>query len=94
MKTKFALLAWFTILLVVVACSSSKDTSQTGLANPAAVHCEEQGYTHEIRTDADGNQSGVCIFDDGSECDAWAFFRGECEPRSQVEPTPTPLATD
>lgn len=50
------------------------------LPNPAAAYCEDQGYRVEIRTDADGNQSGFCIFDDGSECDEWAFFRGECGP--------------
>jgi putative hemolysin len=52
----------------------------TGLANPASVHCEEQGGKLEIRTDADGGQKGACVFDDGSECDEWAFFRGECNP--------------
>ncbi|MBU1866793.1 MAG: DUF333 domain-containing protein, partial [Actinobacteria bacterium] len=28
----------------------------------------------------DGGTYGVCVFPDGSECDEWAFFRGECEP--------------
>lgn len=51
-----------------------------GLANPASVYCEDQGYTLEIREDADGGQYGVCIFPDGSECEEWAFFNGECAP--------------
>ena len=50
------------------------------LPNPASVYCEEQGYRVEIRTDDEGNQHGVCVFPDGSECDEWAFFRGECGP--------------
>ena len=50
------------------------------LANPASVHCVEQGGSLEIRTDETGGQFGVCIFDDGSECEEWAFFRGECKP--------------
>lgn len=50
------------------------------LPNPASAYCEEQGYRVEIRTDDQGNQYGVCIFPDGSECDEWAFFRGECGP--------------
>lgn len=54
--------------------------SGAGLPNPASVHCREQGYLLEIRTDEEGNQHGVCIFPDGSECDEWAFFRGECGP--------------
>lgn len=55
-----------------------------GLPNPAAAYCEEQGYTLETRTSSDGGQYGVCIFPDGSECDEWAFYRGECSPVSGV----------
>lgn len=54
--------------------------SDVGLPNPASVYCEEQGYRVEMRTDDEGNQYGVCIFPDGSECDEWAFYRGECGP--------------
>lgn len=56
------------------------ETPETGLANPASVYCQEQGGTLEIRTGADGGQYGVCVFADGSECEEWAFFRGECSP--------------
>lgn len=51
---------------------------ETGLANPASVYCDDLGYTLDIREDEDGGQHGVCIFPDGSECEEWAFFRGEC----------------
>lgn len=53
-----------------------KKTSE--LANPASVYCQKSGYQSEIRTDSDGSQYGVCLFPDGSECDEWKFFRGEC----------------
>jgi len=66
------------------------DTPQANLPNPASVYCEQQGNKLEIRTAADGSQSGVCIFPDGSECDEWAFFRGECSPASQNNPTTAP----
>jgi putative hemolysin len=71
--------------LVLVACGTPKSTStpepgQSELANPASVYCEEQGGKLDIRTDSQGGQYGVCIFDDGSECEEWAFFRGECQP--------------
>jgi putative hemolysin len=63
------------------------------LPNPASAYCEQQGYRLEIRTAADGSQSGVCIFPDGSECDEWAFFRGECAPANQTSsPTEIPTA--
>jgi putative hemolysin len=62
------------------------------LPNPAAAYCQEQGYTLEIRTNSDGGQYGVCIFSDGSECDEWAFYRGECGPAVPTA-TATPVGT-
>lgn len=49
------------------------------LANPAAVYCEEQGGTLESRI-LGGGARGFCIFEDGSECEQWDFFRKECRP--------------
>jgi putative hemolysin len=70
-------------LFPVRATTPQVDTSeQAEIANPASAFCEEQGYTVEIRNDEQGNQYGVCIFTDGSECDEWAYFRGECSPGS------------
>ncbi|HLD76322.1 MAG TPA: DUF333 domain-containing protein [Candidatus Norongarragalinales archaeon] len=48
-----------------------------GMANPAAVHCVNLGYENKIVDEPEG-QSGVCVFPDGSSCDDWAFFRGDC----------------
>ncbi len=49
----------------------STDESQVNKPNPAAAYCEQNGYEyeHEIRS-----------ADDGSTCDEWAYFRGECGP--------------
>jgi putative hemolysin len=49
-----------------------------GMANPASVYCIVQGYKLEIKTNADGSQYGVCIFNDNNECDEWKFYRKEC----------------
>lgn len=60
------------------------------LPNPASAFCEEKGYRLEIR-EGDGGAYGVCIFPDGSECEEWAFFRGECQPGdSLATPALTP----
>jgi putative hemolysin len=48
------------------ACSESQ---------PAHAYCMELGYKCEVRT---GENGGVCIFPDGTECEAWSFFRGNC----------------
>ncbi|MBN1920253.1 MAG: DUF333 domain-containing protein [Anaerolineae bacterium] len=50
------------------------------MANPASVYCEEHEGKVEIRTDDDGGQMGICVFADGSECEEWSFYRGECQP--------------
>jgi len=60
---------------------------QAGLANPASVFCEENGGQIEIMQDKEGNQYGVCFFSNGSYCEEWAFFRGECEIGNQQKDT-------
>jgi len=54
------------------------DINGARIANPASVNCEQKGGKVEIKTAADGSQSGICKFPDGSQCEEWAFFRGEC----------------
>ncbi len=76
--------------LILAACGAQPTPAPTptlfesplapNMPNPASKFCEDQGYTLEIRTSADGSQTGYCIFPDGSECEEWAFFRGECAP--------------
>jgi hypothetical protein len=60
-------------------CGDKKGGS-TGLANPASVNCVNTGGNSEIRTNPDGSQTGYCIFSDGSECEEWAYYRGQCSP--------------
>jgi len=68
-------------------------TPAAGLANPASVFCEEQGFRLELRTDASGSQAGICHFPDGSQCDEWAYYRGECGPARLTAAPTTPAAT-
>ena len=50
---------------------------QTQIANPASVNCIEKGGTLKIM-DGEGGQYGICTLPDGTECEEWAYFRGEC----------------
>ena len=50
------------------------------LSNAAAAYCQEQGYTYEVADQSDGTKCGVCIFEDGQSCNAWAYFQGICGP--------------
>ncbi len=89
----------FTLLLMALtACTTFQvqtlettgtDIPEAGMPNPASVYCEQEGNTLDIHTAADGSQSGVCIFPDGSTCDEWAYYRGECGPAVQKSPTST-----
>ena len=91
------------ILMALTACSANQtqapeltatELPPAGLPNPAAVHCTQNGYKYEIQTAADGSQSGICIFPDGSTCEEWAYYREACGPVGQINPTPIePVAT-
>jgi putative hemolysin len=91
------------VALILAACAGPGATptlppaatpaSDANLPNPASVFCEQQGYRLEMRTAADGSQSGVCVFPDGAECDEWAFYRGECGPATTQPPGPAVLPT-
>lgn len=47
-------------------------------ANPSSEYCLKLGYALEIRKGSNGGEYGVCKFPDGTECEEWAFYRGEC----------------
>jgi putative hemolysin len=85
------------ILMALTACTAFQvqtlettgtDIPEAGMPNPASIYCKQEGNTLEIRTAADGSQSGVCVFPDGGTCDEWAYYRGECGPAAQNSPTP------
>ena len=53
-------------------------TATTQIANPASTYCVNHGGKLEIRTSSSG-QTGICVFPNGSECEEWQYFRGECQ---------------
>jgi len=52
----------------------------TSIANPASAYCVQNGGASRIVTAADGSQGGICVFPNGSQCEEWAYYRGECSP--------------
>jgi putative hemolysin len=84
------------ILMALTACSAlqpqvptltATGTPPANMPNPASVYCKQNGNKLEIRTASDGSQSGECVFPDGSTCDEWAYYRGECGFAAQKSPT-------
>lgn len=68
--------------------SVEKIQSSEGIPNPASVYCLKQDGKLEIRKTVTGDEYGVCVFLNTSECEEWAFFRGECKKNSISEPKP------
>jgi len=48
------------------------------MGDPASIFCYERGGQLKFRKDEKGNEHSVCVFADGTECEEWSFFRGEC----------------
>lgn len=106
MKVRRLLIFVMSLITVLTGSCIGKSADASGTAempNPASVYCEQNGGTLELRQDAQGGVQGVCLFPDGSECEEWAYFRGECAPVSesredhpadQSDPSPVPLADD
>ncbi|MBI5159403.1 DUF333 domain-containing protein [Candidatus Micrarchaeota archaeon] len=55
-----------------------KSFEETAITNPASEKCIAQGFQLDLREN-ESSQFGVCVFPDGSECEEWAFYRGECK---------------
>jgi putative hemolysin len=72
------------IIIVILAFSfyslnkPKQQENISQIANPASKYCIDNGGNLSIRNDETGGQYGVCTFKDGSECEEWKFFRGEC----------------
>lgn len=82
------------LLLIVSGCNPEPTTSVEGLApdmwlitdedngvhlaNPASVYCAESGGRIVTREQPNQGEYGVCVFEDGRECEEWALMRGTC----------------
>jgi putative hemolysin len=68
------------LVLAVLAAGCIGTLVDTEDANAASEYCVEQGGTVVVRETADGGHIGYCVFPDGSDCEQWEFYRGECTP--------------
>ena len=62
---------------------TTEDITNTQMANPASVNCVNKGGKLSIVDKSEG-QVGMCTLSDGTVCEEWAYFRGECA-------TPSPI---
>ncbi|MCB9808828.1 DUF333 domain-containing protein [Candidatus Nomurabacteria bacterium] len=52
----------------------------SAMPNPSSIFCIDNGGTL-----GDSVDIGLCHFPDGSECETWAYMRGECEPGMYID---------
>jgi len=67
----------FVVLVIGIIAFYIAKQRPAELANPASVYCENHNGILEIRSTIHG-QYGICKFDNGTECEEWAFMRGLC----------------
>lgn len=79
-RVRLAVLLRAGLAVIILAACSVGDRRVSGARQPRSIYCQEHGGRVTIVEDADGSQRGVCVFPDGSRCDGWAYFRGECDP--------------
>jgi len=86
---KVSMIILVTAMLTLTACKTEplQPTATVAIPNPASAFCKENGGTLEMRQAADGSVAGFCLFSDGSECDEWAYFRGECKVGDSLKST-------
>ena len=63
--------------------SQKWEQEKSGIANPASVHCSDQGHYITFKETKEGTM-GICNFNDSSWCEEWAYFRNECQPGTNL----------
>lgn len=70
------------------------NTPSQKIANPSSQKCIEDGYTLKTPVSSKGVPTGVesCVDESsGKKCEAWAYFRGECQFDKTSPPILPPL---
>ena len=57
---------------------TNKSENKNTLANPASVNCAKIGGNLKMEKNGNGDEYGLCYFEDNRACEEWALLRGEC----------------
>ncbi len=53
-----------------------------GMSNPASWYCTNHGGKEVTKKHSDWSQYTLCVFDNWSSCEEWAFYNGKCSKRT------------
>ncbi|MEI7688865.1 MAG: DUF333 domain-containing protein [Candidatus Nomurabacteria bacterium] len=56
----------------------NNDLNKTTLTNPASTNCTKVGGNLIIEKNGNGDEYGLCYFEDNRACEEWALLGGEC----------------
>lgn len=79
------------------ATVTNTSSNTTQMANPASVYCGTVNGTVKIVKNPDGSEKGMCVFQNGTTCDEWDLFRGNCTlaaPKAPVANMSNPAAVN
>ncbi|MCB1192861.1 MAG: DUF333 domain-containing protein [Leptospiraceae bacterium] len=79
MITKIVILSLIIPFFIVCGREREIKPKENWNTTPAYQHCIKNNGKIRFE-DKPGGTYGFCVFPDGSECDEWQFFRGECKP--------------
>ena len=90
MKKGLAVMLGLMAVVFLAACEKtptnnpvSNEDENVGIANPASVFCVNNWGTL-IPQEDEGGQYALCQLADGSVCEEWEFYRGECGNQENV----------
>jgi len=77
---KFTLFSCLCFSFLLTGCNFHPNVDQANIkiTNVASEYCIEQGGKFAIHSQSQGDFN-VCVFDDNSQCEEWAFYRGKCK---------------
>jgi len=84
MKKMIMITLCFLMVVTWLGCAQTKKECKPEAINAAAKYCIEHEGKSETRKNAAGVEVGVCVFSDGSVCEEWAYYRGKCQPGSDL----------
>ena len=73
------IILWIVAVLAVATLAGCYKTpvenlgEESQIANPASVYCEENSGTLNL-------EEWLCMFEDGTCCEEWSYYRNECQP--------------
>lgn len=57
----------------------------TALSNPATVYCLSRDGDFNMKKTLAGTTEGYCTLPDGTECEVWALYKGDCAALSETD---------